>query len=36
MAFLSKSEWTIIGILALLFIFYWLIFGTNALKYLIT
>ncbi len=35
MPFLSKSEWAIIGILVLLFILYWLLFGSDALKYLI-
>jgi len=35
MALLTKSDWVIIGILSLLFILYMLIFGTDALKYLI-
>lgn len=36
MSLLSKSDWIMFGILALMFILYWLVFGTAALKYLIT
>jgi len=33
---IDKSTWILLAICAALFVLYWLIFGTEALKYLVT
>ena len=35
MPVLTRSHWIVIGILVLLFVLYWMVFGTGALKYLV-